>query len=410
MPKNPSSRGPNEPRRTRPKLAFRPREPGSDMPYRRGELIRARPAVSTTLRGIGVSISPVGKIEWPRYKTVRHELGEIVQDGTSTIWGFSTLERQRKHVSQSVAKEYLSMETLAERVRTMHNLFLTRSLPTGVAREKLVQMLEDMSRGMGKGLHKETPQRYAQEKLLRAAELAKQGNGPAFVNQLLGVFNELGIRLSKLNLQIPRIVRDVRLAVAKSKEHRQLGVERIEETEHLIRELARGTISRADREKLSRAFESRAKNYSMLEKKTPTPEGKALAELYHRTSEQLLTSERAAGITLRSMRQWIYVRYARNFIVKAHVLREMKEWPIAKRHQIITQQLKLVEDNMEYWTLSPGRAFWLAPWLKAVSDSMAHDTPLRGMQKTIALASGDASNGNFSAAQIKIQTALQATE
>lgn len=409
MPKNPSSRGPIEPRHTRSKLAFKQREPGSNMPYRRGELIRARPAVSTTLRGIGVSISPVGKIEWPRYKTIRHELGEIVQDGTATIWGFSTLERQRKHVSQSVAKEYLSMETLAERVRTMHNLFLTRTLPNGAARQKLVHMLNEMARGMGKALRKES-KKDAQAKLVRAAELVEEGNGPAFVNQLWGVFNDLGIRLSGLNRQRPRIVRDVRLAVAKSKEYRQLGVERIEETEYLIRELARGTISRADREKLSRAFESRAKNYSMLEKKTPTPEGKALAELYHRASEQLLTSERAAGTTLRSMRQWIYVRYARNFIVKAQVLREMKEWPIAKRHQIITQQLKLVEDNMEYWTLSPGRAFWLAPWLKAVSDSMAHDTQLRGMQKTIALASGDASNGNFSAAQIKIQTALQATK
>ncbi len=394
---------------TERRLEFVKREPGMETPYRRGELIVSRPAVPTTLRGIGVNISPVGKIEWPRYKTIRHALGKIIPDGTATIWGFSKLERREKHVSQNVAKDYLKIETLAERVQKMHNLFLTRSLPEGAAREKLVEILENMSRGMGKGLRKETPQRYAQEKLLRAAELAEQGNGPAFVNQLMGVFNEVGIRLSILNQQCPRIVRDVRLAVAESKKHRQLGVTRIQETESLIRELVRGTVSRANREKLSFTFALRAKKYLVLEKETPTPEGKALAELYQKASEQLLTSERMAGLTLQTIRQWIYVRYARNFIVKADVLREMKKWPAVKRHQIITQQLKLVEDNMEYWTLNAGRAFWISPWLRAVSASMATDSSFRGMQKTIALASGDAQQGNFSATQLKIQEALGAT-
>lgn len=409
MPKNPSSRGPKGPPRVRPKIEFKPREPGSEAPYRRGEIIRMRTAVPSTLRGIGVSISSVGKIEWPRYKTIRHELGEIVQDGAATIWGFSKLERRQKHISQNVAKEYVTMEMLAERVQNMHNLFVDRPLLTGAARQKLVQLLKEMSAGMGKALRKES-KKGAQTKLLRAAELAEQGNGPAFVNQLWGVFNDLGVRLSGLNRQRPRILRDVKLAIAESQHHRQLGVSRIEETEHLIRELGRGTLSRAEREKLALAFDARAKNYVIMEKKTPTPEGKALAELYQKASQQLVENERSAGITLRSMRQWIYTRYARNFIVKAHVLREMKEWPAVKRHQIITQQLTLVEDNIEYWTLNAGRAFWLAPWLKAVSDSMAHDSQLRGMQKTIALASGDAQRGNFSAAQLKIQSALLATE
>jgi hypothetical protein len=378
------------------------------MPYRRGELIRVRTAVPTTLRGIGVTISPVGRIEWPRYQTIRHELGEIVQEGTATIWGFSKLERRQKHIAENTANEYLAMEALAERVQSMHNLFLF-SLPDAAARKKLATILREMSAGMGRALRKKS-KKDAQEKLVRAAELVEQGNGSAFVNQLWGVFNDLGTRLSVLNRQRPRIIRDVKLALQESQKHRQLGAARIEETEYLIRELSRGTVSRAEKEKLALTFEARAKNYSALEKKTPTPEGKALAELYQKASQDILRSERIAALTLQSMRQWIFVRYARNFIVRAHVLREMKDWPLAKRHQIITQQLKLVEDNMEYWTLNPGRVFWMAPWLKALSDSMATDSQLRGMQKTIALASGDAQQGNFAAAQLKLQSALEATE
>lgn len=398
--------GRKPPRRT---LRFTKREPGVEFPYRRGELIVARPAVPTILTRIGVSISPAGKIEWPRYNTLGHELGKIVQEGTATIWGFSKLERRQKHISQNVAAEYLNLESLATRVQNMHNMFIQRGVPTGAARKKLVELLKTMAGSLGKRLRKES-KRSAQAKLLRAAELLEEGNSPAFVNQLWGVFNDLGIRLSALNRQKPRIVRDVRLAIQESQRHRQLGVERIEEATRLMSELRHGGLSSESREKISHSFQARAANYEMLEKHTPTPEGKQLARLYGEISREIISNEKGALYRLPALKQWIYVRYARNFIVKASVLREMKDWSIEKRHQIITHQLKLVEDNMEYWTLSPGRAFWLAPWLKAVSDSMAHDSQLRGMQKTIALASGDASNGNFSAAQLKIQDALQATK
>ncbi|MBM3281731.1 MAG: hypothetical protein FJY86_00080 [Candidatus Diapherotrites archaeon] len=389
-------------------LRFTKREPGMELPYRRGELIVSRPAVPMVLTRIGVSISPAGKIEWPRYKTLGHELGQLMQEGKATIWGFSTLERRQKHISQNVAAEYLNLESLATRVQKMHNMFIQRGVPAGPARKKLVELLTTIAGGMGKRLRKES-KRGAQAKLLRAAELLEEGNSPAFVNQLWGVFNDLGIRLSALNRQRPRIVRDVKLAVHESQRHRQLGVERIEEATRLMSELRRGELSRENREKISHSFQARAANYELLEKHTPTPEGKQLARLYDEISREIISNEKGALYRLSTLKQWIYVRYARNFIVKASVLREMMDWPVEKRHQIITHQLKLVEDNMEYWTLNAGRAFWLAPWLKAVSDSMAYDAQLRGMQKTIALASGDAQQGNFAAAQLKLQSALGAT-
>ncbi len=393
----------------RQQLAFVEREPASQAPLRRGELIVERPAVPTTLQRIGVSISSLGQIEWPRYKTLGHELGELVQEGTITLSGFSKLERQRKHITRSVAREYLFLENMTRDVQELYNHFLSHPIPQ-VEKEKaiLVTRLTRMAESLGTRLRKES-KRNAQGKLHNAAELARAGNKTAFVNQLWGVFNDLGIRLSSLNLQRPRILRGVKLAIAKNNEQRLKGIARIEETDRLIYDSARGRVSERDRNITANHFSSRAIHYRAAEGPKPTPEGKKMAELYDKAAKQFRQGEVEVVDTLRELRQQIYVRYARNFIVKANMFREIGRWPAGTRHQIITHQLKLAEDNVEYWRASPRRFFWFSPWLTSISNSMALDSKLRGMQKTIALAAADARQGNYSGAQEKIQFALGMT-
>lgn len=388
------------------------RDPASEVPYRRGELVQRLPARPTSLPTIGVRVSPTGMVERPWYKPAKKELGEITLAGYARIPGFSRAERRERHRLAGVVEEYTRLKNVCLGFEALQQLTRTHGLPTGEKKHELMIALIKLKNTIGIYPRMKSKQ-GAIAKVERAMGLLKNNNVIAFIQQLEGVVNDLYVRRSALNKQNPRLERDIEMFIRESEAYKQKGLGRISETDQLIERIKSGKLSPKEQRELSATFGRRSTGYGLQNIEAKTEEGAALEMAYSKLSKML-----KEGITdanrkkfvdiLKGTRNWLSVRYARNFIMTSDMLRGVSKWKPGMRMKVITMQLKLAEENMEYWQ-AYGNVKWLFPWLLSLSNCMAVDSGHRTMQKLISNAAFAAKKENFTGAQQKLLEALHAT-
>ncbi len=404
--------GNGKPRRPPPLKGPTFRDPASEVPYRRGEIIQRLPARPSSLPAIGVRVSPTGMVERPWYKPVNKELGSITLAGYAHIPGFSRAERRERHRLAGVVEEYTRLKNACLAFETLQQLTVQHGLPTGEKKRELIITLIKLKNTIALYPRLKT-KKDSIKKVKRAIELLENNNVIAFTQQLEGIVGDLYARRSTLNKQNPRLERDIELFIRESDNYKQKGLGRMAETDQLFERTKNGKLSPREQRELSAIFHRRAVGYGKQNVEATTEEGQALESAYMKLSDLLKegindSNRREFLNVLTRTRNWLSVRYARNFIMTSDMLRSVAKWKPGMRMKVITMQLKLAEENMEYW-LAYGNVKWLFPWLLTLSNTMAADAGHQTMQRLISQAAFVAKKENYAGAQQKLLEALHAT-
>lgn len=368
----------------------RPRLPSEKTPYRRGEMVVRVPVTPKDLEQVGVRVVETGLMEWPRYQTKGGELGELVQLPQITLLrGFSKIERRAMKRFMRVSGEIARLDGLAERVMAIHNNLVKKGFPSPeIVEKRLIPTLQTLHKLIEARSRKKS-KKAALIQFEDAIAFTKIGNWPACVQSLKGIVFNLRLRVSALNRQYPRLERQQGGSIDTRKKYQELAKHRIQEIEWVIHQLSLPRLPSLDLARLAASFDGNANEFVQQKKVDSTSEGNALARRYEELTSILSSGKLDRGSVQRrlaTIRQLLYVRYARNFIVPSTIFRETARWPPTVRQRIIDFQLGLVKDNLDVWR-KYGNPIWIAPWLLSVANSMAADSSFRERQRRIVEAS-----------------------
>jgi hypothetical protein len=215
--KRPSSqaRKPFPPRAAEPLIRFQERKPGQEGRYKRGQLFALYEALPKQTSALGIVVTRAGEMKFPRYETVGNELGPLQKlPGAVVVSNLPKATRMQFHKQESVAAEHQKLFNLGTEIATVHGYLVKRKTSLTLEEKKrLKAKLATFADAIGLRSRKESKVK-AVERLARAIELVDT-NPNAVVLALMGVHNDLAVRLSALRRMIPKTVRTTHSVVSR---------------------------------------------------------------------------------------------------------------------------------------------------------------------------------------------------
>ncbi len=334
------NRRPFPPKRTQPIIHFREREAGEVGEYKRGDLLPLFTALPKQARVLGIIVTRAGEVKFPSYQTIGGELGPLKRaKGMIVVSSLSKANRRELHVQENVAEEHKRLFDTAHEISRVHAYLIEKGVPkSDEMKARLKIKLAELAGNIGIKSRKES-KRTAVKRLAKAIELVDKNPGAVIVT-LVGVHNDLAVRLSALQRMLPRVVRTTKAVVSRFFTERNI------QWKHIY------TL----RAELTRAKDIEKRN-AVLSALQPAIE-----------------------------------KFSNQFMFDAEMVDEMHKWKSAPaRTRMAGNQLRLVYENIEFWQ-KQGEIHWIAPWLRHMVNALKAE---RTTQMSVIRAYQAAQRGNF---------------
>lgn len=335
-----------------PIIRFQERKPGQEGKYQRGQLYALYEALPKQTSALGIILTRTGEMKFPRYETEGHELGPLKRlSGSVVVSSLPKGTRMQFHKQESVAAEHKKLFDLGMEIARVHGYLVQRKKPlTPEEKTRLKTKLAQFADTIGLRSRKES-KTSAVQRLARAMELV-ESNPNAVVLTLVGVHNDLAVRLSALRRMIPKTVRTLNSVVSRFFSERNRSWKKI----HSLREqLAKGRLAASGRIVLQREIES----------------------------------------------------FSTRFMFDAAMVDDMRKWKSpAARVRMASNQLRLVHENIDFWQ-KRGEMHWVEPWLRHMVNALARE---REAQSPVQLAYRAAQRKDFAAVKKALESFAEKKE